>query len=147
MQIFRTARMEGISYVLVLIKPTHLQWWRNRSTDTEQGSVAVTLHVSIWEVLGSQFGQETGYPNLFKCFPLVHQDNAPSGPRLLPTKSFPKSNSRIQNVPGGKASVLGGHSIGHSKQKKLYMYMCRIPNYFTVQFQNCWQERDITYRF
>jgi hypothetical protein len=23
----------------------------------------------------------------------------------------------IQNVPGGKVNILGGHSIGHSKQK------------------------------
>jgi hypothetical protein len=25
---------------------------------------------------------------------------------------------------------LGGHSIGHSKKKKVYMYMCPIPNGF-----------------
>jgi hypothetical protein len=35
----------------------------------------------------------------------------------------------IQNVPEGKVSILGGHSIGHSKQK-LYMCMCPIPNSF-----------------
>jgi hypothetical protein len=35
----------------------------------------------------------------------------------------------IQNVPGGKVSTLGGHSIGHSKQK-VYMYMYPIPNSF-----------------
>jgi hypothetical protein len=38
----------------------------------------------------------------------------------------------IQNVPGGKANILGGHSIGHSKQK-VYMYMCPIPNGFRVE--------------
>jgi hypothetical protein len=32
----------------------------------------------------------------------------------------------IQNVPGGKVSILEGHSIGHSKQK-IYMYMCPVP--------------------
>jgi hypothetical protein len=25
----------------------------------------------------------------------------------------------IQGVPGGRVSILGGHNIGHSKQKKL----------------------------
>jgi len=28
----------------------------------------------------------------------------------------------IEGVPGGNVSILGGHSVGHSKQKKLYMY-------------------------
>jgi hypothetical protein len=37
--------------------------------------------------------------------------------------------SDIQNVPGGKVNILGGPSIGHSKQK-LYMNMCPIPNGF-----------------
>jgi len=36
----------------------------------------------------------------------------------------------IQGVPGGKVSILGGHTIGHSKQKKLYMNMCPILNGF-----------------
>jgi hypothetical protein len=35
----------------------------------------------------------------------------------------------MQGVPRGKIKILGGHSIGHSKQK-LYMYMCPIPNGF-----------------
>jgi hypothetical protein len=35
----------------------------------------------------------------------------------------------IQNVPGGKVNILGGHSIGHSKQI-LYSFMCSIPNGF-----------------
>jgi hypothetical protein len=47
----------------------------------------------------------------------------------------------IQSVPGGKVNILGGHSIGHSKQK-LYMYMCPIPN-GTVQFQNCFGKKEI----
>jgi hypothetical protein len=29
----------------------------------------------------------------------------------------------IQGVPGGKDNILGGHSIGHSKQKTLYEYV------------------------
>jgi hypothetical protein len=35
----------------------------------------------------------------------------------------------MQGVPGGKISILGGHSIGHSNQK-FFMYMCAIPNGF-----------------
>jgi hypothetical protein len=41
---------------------------------------------------------------------------------------FEKKNY-IQGVPGGKDNILGGHSIGHSKQK-LYMNMCPIANGF-----------------
>jgi hypothetical protein len=29
----------------------------------------------------------------------------------------------IQGVPGGKINILGGHSIGHSKQKCLYEHV------------------------
>jgi hypothetical protein len=38
----------------------------------------------------------------------------------------------IQNVQGGKVNIVGGHSTGHSKQKKkkVYMYMCPIRNGF-----------------
>jgi hypothetical protein len=38
----------------------------------------------------------------------------------------------IQGVPGGKDNILGGHSIGHSKQKTLYehvFYSERFPRY------------------
>jgi hypothetical protein len=35
----------------------------------------------------------------------------------------------IQDVPGGTVNILGGHSIGHSKQES-YMYMCPILNGF-----------------
>jgi hypothetical protein len=44
----------------------------------------------------------------------------------------------IQSVSRGKINTMGGHSIGHSRQK-VYMYICSIPNgfresYFTVQY-------------
>jgi hypothetical protein len=29
----------------------------------------------------------------------------------------------IQGVPGGKVSILGGHIIGHSKQKSVYVHV------------------------
>jgi hypothetical protein len=29
----------------------------------------------------------------------------------------------IQGVPGGKISILGGHNIGHSKQKIIYVHV------------------------
>jgi hypothetical protein len=33
------------------------------------------------------------------------------------------AKSHIQSVPGGKVNILGGHSIGHSKQKTLYEHV------------------------
>jgi hypothetical protein len=30
---------------------------------------------------------------------------------------------RIQSVPGGKVNILGGHSIGHSRQKHIYVHV------------------------
>jgi hypothetical protein len=50
--------------------------------------------------------------------------------------------SNIQSVPGGKVNILGGHSIGHSKQKSIHAYVSnfkRFPrqSYFTVQYKNC----------
>ena len=32
-------------------------------------------------------------------------------------------NVYTQGVPGGKVNILGGHSIGHSKQKCLYEHV------------------------
>jgi hypothetical protein len=43
---------------------------------------------------------------------------------------FSDNQLNIQVVPGGKVNILGGHSIGHFKQKQLYIYMCPIPNGF-----------------
>jgi len=34
----------------------------------------------------------------------------------------------MQGVTGGNVNILGGRSIGHSKQKKLYTNMCPILN-------------------
>jgi hypothetical protein len=41
----------------------------------------------------------------------------------------------IQNVPGGEVSILGGHSIGHSK-KKVYMNMYPISKGFRYKACN-----------
>jgi hypothetical protein len=48
--------------------------------------------------------------------------------------------SYIQRVPEGKANILGGHSIGHSKQKSVRVYVSYsepLPrySYFTQYFQ------------
>jgi hypothetical protein len=43
--------------------------------------------------------------------------------------------SNIQSVPGGKVNILGGHSIGHSKQN-MYTYMCLVPNVFWGRDRN-----------
>jgi hypothetical protein len=29
----------------------------------------------------------------------------------------------VQKVPGGKVSILGGHNIGYSKQKSVYVHV------------------------
>jgi hypothetical protein len=54
----------------------------------------------------------------------------------------------MQDVPEGKVSVLGGHSIGHSKQKIVYVHVSyseRFPkySYFTVQYctKHCTDEQ------
>jgi hypothetical protein len=33
------------------------------------------------------------------------------------------SSQRISDFPGGKVNILGGHSIGHSKQKYVYVHV------------------------
>jgi hypothetical protein len=41
-----------------------------------------------------------------------------------------KPSLDIQRVQGGKFNILGGHSIGHSKQKRVYVnvfYFERFP--------------------
>jgi hypothetical protein len=35
----------------------------------------------------------------------------------------------LQDVPGGKIIIMGGHIMDHYKQE-VYMYMCPIPNGF-----------------
>jgi len=47
----------------------------------------------------------------------------------------------VQGVTGGKVNILGGHSIGHSKQKCLYEHMSyserfQRKSYLNVQPQN-----------
>jgi hypothetical protein len=39
----------------------------------------------------------------------------------------------VQDVPGGKVNILGGHNIGHSKQKEC-VYMSPNPNGFRDTF-------------
>jgi hypothetical protein len=36
----------------------------------------------------------------------------------------------IQGVLEGKVNIQGGHSIDHSKQKIIYIYICLVPNGF-----------------
>jgi hypothetical protein len=50
--------------------------------------------------------------------------------QIISNSSARQTSHAIQDVPGGNANILGGHSIGHSKQKEVYMYMCPIPNGF-----------------
>jgi hypothetical protein len=34
-----------------------------------------------------------------------------------------RNSINIQGVPGGKVNILGGHSIGHSKQESMYVHV------------------------
>jgi hypothetical protein len=36
----------------------------------------------------------------------------------------------VQATRGGKVIIVGGHSIGHSKQKSVYVHVSCIPNGF-----------------
>jgi hypothetical protein len=45
------------------------------------------------------------------------------------TSNLHSDQPNIQDVPGRKVNIPGGHNIGHSKQK-MYMYMCPIQNGF-----------------
>jgi hypothetical protein len=44
----------------------------------------------------------------------------PCRPLVLLDMTLP---THIQSVPGGKDNTLGGHSIGHSKQKSVYVHV------------------------
>jgi hypothetical protein len=65
-------------------------------------------------------------------------------------KSYTQDSTRqqIQNVPGGKVSILGGHSIGHSKQI-MYMFMYPIPTVSEIELFHitaCITERQDSFR-
>jgi hypothetical protein len=53
----------------------------------------------------------------------------------------------MQGAPGGKANILGGHSLGHSKEKYVYVHLPhseRFPRWsnFTVQYTvHCGEEQ------
>jgi hypothetical protein len=38
-------------------------------------------------------------------------------------KNLSDQITTIQGVPGGKVNILGGHSIGHSKQENVYVHV------------------------
>jgi hypothetical protein len=48
----------------------------------------------------------------------------------------------VQSVPGGKVNILGGHSLGHSKQK-VYMQMRPILNGFRDRAISLYSSLDL----
>jgi hypothetical protein len=42
---------------------------------------------------------------------------------ILTPKHIPVETLVIKDVPGRKVNILGGHSIGHSKQKGVYVHV------------------------
>jgi hypothetical protein len=63
------------------------------------------------------------------CFMRKQKVKGLSAPKPnLKLKDLPLSDVRdwlfnIQGVPGGNVNILGGHSIGHSKQKNVYIHV------------------------
>jgi hypothetical protein len=64
---------------------------------------------------------------------------------IRPNSSLPVGY--IQGVPGVTVSILGGHSIGHSMQKEVHMYMCPIPNGFRDRAISLYSSRTIDKRY
>jgi hypothetical protein len=48
-----------------------------------------------------------------------------------------------QYVPGGNVNILGSHTVGHSKQKKMYIYMCPLPNGFRDRAVSLYRSLDL----
>jgi hypothetical protein len=62
------------------------------------------------------------------CFPEISVDFQRSARRHIPED---RTLHNIQNVPGGKVNILGeGVIVSAILSKKVYMYMCPIPNGF-----------------
>jgi hypothetical protein len=82
--------------------------------------------------------------NLSSPIPLEYLKlNHAASSHILPKYLLIQTFDIIQSVPGGKANILEGHSIGHSKQKSVYVPMSYYEKFlrwssFTVQFRNCW---------
>jgi hypothetical protein len=59
---------------------------------------------------------------------VLYQAKAADSAQNILLRSITRSGI-YTGVSGAKFNILGGHDIGHSKQK-VYMYMCPIPNGF-----------------
>jgi hypothetical protein len=42
---------------------------------------------------------------------------------MVPDKNIQNKLKAIKNIPRGKVIILGGHSIGHSKEKSVYVHV------------------------
>jgi hypothetical protein len=86
-------------------------------------------------------GDRAFWLGLFLVF-LSFERQTPGSYRPITSQPLPSTCRRIHNlpttlpldaaqgVPGGKVNILGGHGICHSKQEKLYLYICPIPKGF-----------------
>jgi hypothetical protein len=59
-------------------------------------------------------------PSLYRDFENHFWDMTSAAHYRFTTPSVTRT---IQGVPGGKVSILGGHSIGHSNQKSVYVHV------------------------
>jgi hypothetical protein len=77
-------------------------------------------------VLLTNLGRDIGYPSIPPSLPANSGIvNRIGHDRFLPTRYSPNilPFGDIQGVPGAKVNILGGHGIGHSKQKKIYVHV------------------------
>jgi hypothetical protein len=44
------------------------------------------------------------------------------------TYNYGETSFHMQQFSGRKFNILGGYSVGHCKQKEIYVYMCSVPN-------------------
>jgi hypothetical protein len=58
---------------------------------------------------------------------------------LAVSESETHSHRFIQSAPGGKVNILGGHSIGHSKQKGVNVRVLsgKFPNVLNKKLSDC----------
>jgi hypothetical protein len=101
--------------------PTRPQWGRAVAQASHSGGpvsipgqVGFVVYIAA---LGQVFSEYFIFPRQFSFHKLLHIHYLP----II---------DAMQGVPGGEVIILGGHSIGHSKQKNVYTYMCPILNGF-----------------
>jgi hypothetical protein len=123
---------------------------RSKTLNYEWTGEWYKFYTRIREVLGSNLGRDNGNTDLFCGFPQYlrgkYRESTSIKQRLFSSKSLSISHSHIiapfgviQSAPGGKVSIVGGHSIDHSRQENVYVhasYSERVPGWSWVSAQH-----------